>query len=124
MKLGRKEFDNVVRRAIVRIPAELRRHLDNVLISVQKRPTREMMEEVGRAPDEALFGLFQGVPFSERSLTSPPLFPDSILLFQEPLEETCKTLAELEEQIELTVVHEIAHFFGLAEERLAELGYE
>jgi len=82
------------------------------------------MEEVDQAPDEPLLGLFQGFPLSERSLTSPPLFPDSILLFQEPLEETCETLEELEEQIELTVVHEIAHFFGITEERLAELGYE
>ena len=83
------------------------------------------MEDVDQAPDEPLLGLFQGFPLSERSLRrAPPLFPDSILLFQEPLEETCETLEELEEQIELTVVHEIAHFFGIEEERLAELGYE
>jgi predicted Zn-dependent protease with MMP-like domain len=124
MKLSKKEFDKVVRRAISRIPEELRQHLDNILISVQKRPTREMMEEVDQAPDEPLLGLFHGFPLSERSLTSPPLFPDSILLFQEPLEEICETLEELEEQIELTVVHEIAHFFGIEEDRLVELGYE
>jgi len=124
MKLSKKEFDKVVKRVISRIPEELRQHLENILISVQKRPTPEMMEEVGQAPDEPLLGLFQGLPLSERSPTSPPLFPDTILLFQGPLEETCETLEELEEQIEVTVVHEIAHFFGITEERLAELGYE
>lgn len=124
MKLSKKEFDKIVRRALNRIPRDLRQHLDNVLISVQKRPTKEILEEVDQPPDEPLFGLFQGFPLSERSLTSPPLFPDSILLFQEPLEEACETLAELEEEIELTVVHEVAHFFGITEERLAELGYE
>ena len=124
MKLSKKEFDKVVKRVISRIPEELRQHLENILISVQKRPTPEMMEEVGQAPDEPLLGLFQGLPLSERSPTSPPLFPDTILLFQGPLEETCETLEELEEQIEVTVVHEIAHFFGITEERLADLGYE
>jgi predicted Zn-dependent protease with MMP-like domain len=118
MKLSKKEFDKVVRRAISRVPEELRQHLDNILISVQKRPTREMMEEVDQSPDEPLLGLFQGFPLSERSSTSPPLFPDSILLFQEPLEETSETLEELEEQIELTVAHEIAHFFGITERDL------
>jgi predicted Zn-dependent protease with MMP-like domain len=124
MKLSKKEFDKVVKRAISGIPIELRQHLDNILISVQNRPTRELIEEVDQPPDEPLFGLFQGFPLSERSLTSPPLFPDTILLFQEPLEEACETLEELEEEIELTVVHEVAHFFGITEERLAELGYE
>jgi predicted Zn-dependent protease with MMP-like domain len=124
MKLSKKAFDKIVRRALNRIPAELRQHLDNILISVQNRPTKEIMEEIDQPPDEPLFGLFQGFPLSERSPTSPPLFPDSILLFQEPLEEACETLKELEEEIELTVVHEVAHFFGITEERLAELGYE
>ena len=71
-----------------------------------------------------LLGLFQGVPLIERSVTSPPLFPDTIFLFQEPLEEMCETIEELEEQIEITVVHEVAHYIGMDEERLAELGYE
>jgi len=124
MKLSKKEFDKFVRRAISRIPEELRQHLDNILISVQKRPTREMMEGVEQAPDEPLLGLFQGFPLEERSVTSPPLFPDTIILFQEPLEEMCETPEELEEQIELTVVHEIAHFFGIEEDRLGQLGYE
>jgi predicted Zn-dependent protease with MMP-like domain len=74
-------------------------------------------------PDDTLFGLFQGVPLIERSVTSPPLYPDMIYLFQEPLEAICETLKELEEEIEITVVHEVAHFVGMTEERLAELGY-
>ena len=123
MKLSKREFDKVVKRAIRRIPDELRQPLDNLLISVRRRPSAQMMEEVDLAPDEPLLGMFQGTPLSERSLTSPPLFPDTILLFQEPLEEICETLEELEGQIELTLVHEVAHFFGITEERLSELGY-
>jgi predicted Zn-dependent protease with MMP-like domain len=124
LKLTAKEFDRMVEKAIRRIPRELRDHLDNVLISVRRRPSREMLKEMGLPPDEPLLGVFQGVSMMERTVTSPPLFPDSIFLFQEPLEEMCESLDELAEQIEITVVHEIAHFFGISEERLAELGYE
>jgi predicted Zn-dependent protease with MMP-like domain len=124
MKLTAKEFDRIVERAIRRIPRELRDHLENVLISVKRRPSREILEEMDLPPDEPLLGLFQGVSIMERSVTEPPLFPDTIFLFQEPLEDMCESLEDLEEQIEVTVVHEIAHFFGISEERLAELGYE
>jgi len=56
-------------------------------------------------------------------VTDPPLYSDTIFIFQEPLEAMCETVEELEEEIELTVVHEIAHYFGISEERLEELGY-
>jgi len=82
-----------------------------------------MMREMGIHPDECPLGLFQGVPLIERSATTPPLYPDMIYLFQEPLEEMCDTREELEEEIEITVVHEVAHYIGMTEERLAELGY-
>jgi predicted Zn-dependent protease with MMP-like domain len=124
LKLSAREFDRIVQRAIRRIPHELKMHLDNILISVRKRPSREILEEMDLPPDEPLLGVFQGVSLMERSVTAPPLFPDTIFLFQEPLEEMCESLEDLEEQIEITVVHEIAHFFGISEERLAELGYE
>jgi len=124
LKLNAKEFDRIVKKAIRRIPRELRLHLDNVLISVRKRPSREILEEMDLPPDEPLLGVFQGVSLMERSFAAPPLFPDTIFLFQEPLEEMCESIEDLEEQIEITVVHEIAHFFGISEERLAELGYE
>jgi predicted Zn-dependent protease with MMP-like domain len=79
---------------------------------------------MGFTAEETLLGLFQGTSQIERSVTSPPLFPDTIFLFQEPLEEMCETAEELEEEIEITIVHEIAHALGMSEEKLAELGYE
>ena len=124
MKLNIKEFDRIVQQAIGRIPEEIRRHLDNILITVQKRPAPEMLEEMGYPPDEALLGVYWGVPLNERTVGEPPLYPDTIFIFKEPLEEMCETREELEEEIEITVVHEVAHFLGMSEERLAELGYE
>jgi len=123
MKLSQKEFDRIVKRAIGRISPEIRQHLKNVVISVRERPTRKMLQEMGLQPDELLLGVYRGVSLIKRSVTSPPLFPDTIILFQEPLEETCETKEKLEKQIEITVVHEVAHFVGISEERLEELGY-
>jgi len=123
MKLSDKAFDRVVKKVIRRIPQEIRRHLDNLLITVQKRPSKEVLDEMGLPPAEPLLGLYTGVPHPERSIAAPPLYPDTIILFQEPLEEMCETVEDLEEEIEITVVHEVAHALGMSEERLAELGY-
>ncbi|HEY3276636.1 MAG TPA: metallopeptidase family protein [Syntrophorhabdaceae bacterium] len=123
MKLSEKEFDALVKRAIRRIPPEICEHLENIMISVLPKPSKEMLRESGLPKGETLLGLFQGVSLMERLATFPPLYPDTIFLFQEPLEEICLTIEELEEEVEITVVHEVAHFLGMGEERLAELGY-
>lgn len=123
MKLTDKAFADIIHRAMIRLPEEISRHLENVAITVEKRPSREMLEEMGLPPDEVLFGVYQGESLPEQSVTYPPLYPESIILFKETMEEACTTIEELTEEIEITVVHEIAHFFGISEERLSELGY-
>ncbi len=123
VKIGEDEFDKIVAKAIENIPQEIRQYLENIVLSVKKRPSRQMMKEMGITADECPLGLFQGTPLIERSATTPPLYPDMIYLFQEPLEEMCASREELEEEIEITVVHEVAHYIGMTEERLAELGY-
>ncbi len=124
MKLSEKEFDKAVRRAYQRIPAEIRDRMENVALTVKKRPSRELLREMGYPPDEPLLGLYEGASLQEHSFFAlPPVHPDTIFIFQEPLEEMCGNLAELEREIEITVVHEVAHFLGIGEERLEELGY-
>ena len=113
----------MVTRAISRIPGEIREHLENVLISVQQRPSRTLLASMGLPPQTTLLGMYQGVSLDKRSVMAPPLFPDTIVLFQESLEDSCATIEAMEKQIEKTVVHEVAHYFGISEERLAELGY-
>jgi len=124
MKLSSREFDKAVRKAIHRIPDEFREHLENIVISVQDRPSRELLEELGLPVDNSLLGIYRGDSLMDRSVTSPPIFPDTIFIFQQPLESMCADMDELEEQIAITVIHEIAHFLGMDEERLRELGYE
>lgn len=123
MKLSQKEFDRAVRRAFKRIPAEIRDHMENVVLTVRRRPSQEMLDDVGMSRDNPPLGLYQGASLMERSVFAPPIYPDTIFIFQEPLEEMCTTLEELEREIEITVVHEVAHFLGMSEEHLVELGY-
>ncbi len=123
MKLDPDAFDSIVKKAVHRIPEEIRRFLENISISVRDRPPSELLEEMEIPPDEVLLGVFQGVPLPERSVSNPPLYPDVIVLFQEHLEEICETLEDMEREIEITVVHEVAHYLGMGENRLRELGY-
>ena len=114
----------MVKGAIARIPEEVRGHLENIVISVLKRPSPDLIREMDLDPDDPPLGLYVGVPMADRYITSPPLYPDTIFLFQESLEEMCASMEELEEEIEITLAHEIAHAVGISEERLAELGYD
>ena len=123
IRLSAEEFDNIVKQAIERIPIEMRRYLENILITVQQRPSAEMLAELDLSPEDMLFGIYWGVPLTERSVIDPPLYPDTIFLFQESLEAACATLDELIEEIEITVAHEIAHALGMTDEELDELGY-
>lgn len=122
-KLSAEAFDRIVAQAIARIPLIFRRHLDNVLISVQAQPSRELLAELGFSEGEELFGFFSGIPLTERNPTDPPLYPDTISIFQEPLEAFCRSREELIDEIEITVVHEIAHFMGFGDDELEALGY-
>ena len=123
VKLTMKQFERIVERAIARIPAEIREHLQNLAISIEEGPEPELLEELGLPADETLFGLYTGVPLPERSAVEPPLYPDVILIFRGPLMQSCESIEMLEEEIEITVAHEVAHYLGMSEEELDRLGY-
>ena len=122
--MNRKRFARLVADALEALPEEFRVQMANVEVVIADWPTPEDLEEAGLGPEDTLFGLYQGTPLPERGVEAPPLFPDKITIFQGPLEEECETAEEIREEIRRTVVHEIAHYFGFDEERLAELGYD
>ena len=107
------EFEAHVRRALDRLPPDIARAIDNVAVVVR--------EEHPDDPD--LFGLYEGVPLPERSRERPGSLPDRIAIYRRPLIETFSNPDDLEQEIRITVLHELAHYFGIDEERLAELGY-
>jgi predicted Zn-dependent protease with MMP-like domain len=106
-------FDDHVRAALDELPPHLASALRNVAVVVE--------DENPEDPD--LLGLYQGVPLPERG-DDVGLLPDKISIYRIPLEESFPDPVELREEIRITVLHELAHYFGLDEDRLAELGYE
>jgi predicted Zn-dependent protease with MMP-like domain len=105
-------FEERVERALDGLPPELRQAVRNVEISVE--------DEYPVDPD--LFGLYEGVPQPERGDWAGAI-PDRIRIFRLPLVESFPEPARLEEEIRITVLHELAHYFGIDEDRLDELGY-
>ena len=103
-----------MRAALDELPAHLAAALENLAVVVD--------EENPDDPD--LFGLFQGVPLTERSSVAPPGPPNKISIYRRPLEETFPDPEDLREEIRITVLHELAHYFGIDEDRLMELGYD
>jgi predicted Zn-dependent protease with MMP-like domain len=122
-RLSEEEFAAVVEQAIARVPEKIREALGNMVITVQDKPSAELLEDLGFAPDDELFGVYSGIPLSERNVTEPPLYPDIIYIFRESLENYCRSRRELIQEIEITVVHEIAHYLGFDEAQLQDLGY-
>ena len=103
-----------MRAALDELPAHLAAALENLAVVVE--------EENPDDPD--LFGLFRGVPLTERSSVAPPGPPNKISIYRRPLEETFPDPEDLREEIRITVLHELAHYFGIDEDRLMELGYD
>ena len=121
--MDRKTFEELVRKAIQELPEEFRRKLKNVAIIVEDYPSEELMRQMEISHDETLFGLYEGVPLTERGFFEEPLHPDRILIFQRAIEDECDSQEEIKEEVKTTIVHEVAHFFGLDDDYLEELGY-
>lgn len=107
------EFEGYVAEALDGIPSELTALMDNVVVLVEDEPP----------PGEDLLGLYDGVPLTERDSGYTFAQPDRILVFRGPLVRMCRTSEELVEEVRVTVVHEIAHHFGIDDAALHELGY-
>jgi predicted Zn-dependent protease with MMP-like domain len=115
------EFERLVDRAVGAIPDPYRQALGEVAIVVEDEPTRDQLRENGLGPDESMYGLYEGVPRVEYAadwVTSP----NRITLFRLPLEEDFPDPRELEAEVRMTVVHELAHHMGIDDDRLDELG--
>jgi predicted Zn-dependent protease with MMP-like domain len=113
-----------VARVIDRLPRHFREQLRNVEFVVEERPSTELLRSEGLDPrTDTLYGIYQGVPLPDRSSIEPPLLPDKITIFAEPLIEDFPEPENLREEIRITVLHEIAHYFGMDEEAVEDLGY-
>jgi predicted Zn-dependent protease with MMP-like domain len=121
--MPRGRFLRLVRRALAGLPPTFRERLSNVDIVVKRRPGAADRREADLAPGDTLYGFYSGVPLTHRGDYGLVL-PDKITIFQEPLEHDFRDEAELVEEVRKTVLHEIAHHFGISDEELAEMGLE
>ena len=113
--MGRAEFEALVAEALDRIPPELAVLIDNVVVVV---------EDDAPADDPELLGLYEGIPLTERGASYGGVLPDRITIYRNPTLAICDELGHVVEEVEITVVHEIAHHFGIGDDRLHELGYD
>jgi predicted Zn-dependent protease with MMP-like domain len=121
--MDRKAFEVLLQDAIRELPQEFREKLENVAIIVEDYPSQDLIKQMELDPEETLFGLYEGVPLTERGFFEQPLHPDRILIFQRAIEDECESPEEIKAELKTTLVHEVAHFFGLSDEYLEELGY-
>ena len=122
--MNHHEIRKQVLRVIEKLPRQFRQQLDNVEIVVEHRPSEKLLRAEGLDPrHDTLYGIYEGVPLPERSLLDPPLLPDKITIFAEPLLQDFPDPEELREEIRLTVLHEIAHYFGMDDDEIEDLGY-
>lgn len=112
MEMTREEFEDLVGEALDTIPPRLTKLMRNVVIVVEDD-----------SPGGRLLGLYEGVPLTERGDTYAGYLPDRITIFRRPLLAYCETPDDLVREVRITVVHEIAHHFGIDDERLHELGW-
>ena len=111
VNLSSEEFEELVSRALDDIPDELASAMDNVVVQVDDT-----------SPPGSLFGLYQGVPLTNRGQYSAAM-PDRITIFKETICAVCNTVQDVQRQVRKTVIHEVGHHFGISDARLRELGW-
>ncbi len=117
------KFEELVAEALEEIPEPFASHLSNVDVVVEAEPSPEDLDRLAVAEGRTLFGLYQGVPQTERGPGYTFVMPDKITIFRGPILRSCSDEDEVYDEVATTVVHEIAHHFGIDDERLDELGW-
>jgi predicted Zn-dependent protease with MMP-like domain len=115
-EVSRERFEELVGEALDSVPPELLALVDNCVVLVEEEPP---------ADDPELLGLYEGTPLTERDgWWAAGSLPDRITIFRNPTLQACETAEEVVEEVRVTVVHEIAHHFGIDDGRLHELGWD
>lgn len=122
MHLSDRAFCRLVDEALTLVPAEFRPYLEGVPVVIEDWPSEALLDELDVPEDEILYGLYSGRALTEGP-PQPGDLPPHITLFRGPLLEDCQDEAELRDEIATTVIHEVAHHFGIDEDRLEELGW-
>ena len=120
--LSRIEFEQLVAQALVDLPPYFHAKISNVEVIVEAWPSRDDLRTAGVPYGQTLLGLYHGVPLTQRGNHYQMVTPDTITIFQGPLEQVYRTPEAIREGVKHTVIHELAHHFGIDDDRLRELG--
>src|SRR5213078_3456082 len=118
--MKREHFAKVVEEALDSLPQEFRSRIRNVAVLVEDLPPTQPSPQSGQQRP-LLLGVFHGVPTTKKSIFDLPTGPDYIVLYQKNIEAVCSSEAEVREQIRLTVIHELGHYFGMDENQLKDV---
>ena len=114
IEMSRQRFEDLVAEALDQVPEELASIIDNCVV---------LVEDDAPDDDPDLLGLYDGTPLTERDSTYAGVLPDRITIFRNPTLDMCDAEEDVVREVNITVVHEIAHHFGIDDARLHELGY-
>ena len=112
------EFEALVERALRRLPRQFKDRITNVAVVVEDWADDETLEEIGIEPPDTLYGLYRGTDLTRRDSSYGNVLPDTIHIYQGPIEEDCDDPEEMAELVLDTVIHEIGHYFGLDDDTM------
>lgn len=112
------EFEALVERALRRLPRQFKDRITNVAVVVEDWADDETLEELGIEPPDTLYGLYRGTDLTRRDSSYGNVLPDTIHIYQGPIEEDCDDPDEMAELVVDTVIHEIGHYFGLDDDTM------
>jgi predicted Zn-dependent protease with MMP-like domain len=119
--MTRRQFEALVERALRRLPRPFREKLANLAVVVEDWPDDETLDEMGIEPPDTLYGLYRGVDITHRDTSYGNVLPDTVTIYQGPIEEDCAGEADMADLVRETVIHEIGHYFGLDDETMESL---
>lgn len=119
--MTRDHFRKLVEEALDSLPARYHRLVENVAVVIEDYPTDEGPPDARGEDDDLLMGIFDGVPLTERSFFAGEPMPSRVVLYQKNIEAVCDTDDEIREEVRLTVLHELGHYFGMDEDQLEDV---
>ncbi|PYO27153.1 MAG: hypothetical protein DMD86_18345 [Candidatus Rokuibacteriota bacterium] len=119
--MTRTEFEDLVESALKKLPRPFRQKLKNIAVVVEDWADEETLEDMGIEPPDTLYGLYRGVDLTRRDSSYGNVLPDTIHIYQGPIEEDCADPEEMAELVRDVVVHEVGHYFGLDDETMEDI---
>jgi predicted Zn-dependent protease with MMP-like domain len=116
--MNRRQFEALVERALRKLPRRFKEQLANIVVVVEDWADDETLEEMGIEPPDTLYGLYRGVDITHRDSQYGNVLPDTVTIYQGPIEEDCEDEEEMAEIVRDTVMHELGHYFGLDDETM------